>query len=150
VVPERFFDDPVWRSLQRYGRLPIAVGSTGRASAFVAPADVATPAARDARRVAHLGELIGALRRYRADAGSYPVGRSLVVGSAAARCLGPAGWLEETSCPSAGEQYLEVAPQDPGSGAYTYTSDGQSYTITLTLETAPAGSREVTYGRSGD
>lgn len=134
---QKIFQSDFWQSLKMYGRLPIMPRPTGRANPFVPSNQAAnSPGARDAVRVNNLISIASALNSYYVVINKYPLGQAIVVGEEQARCLSPAGWLDAEACESAKVTYLEAAPRDPGGGKYLYTSDDQSYSLKIDMETA--------------
>ncbi|OGH68673.1 MAG: hypothetical protein A3I29_05030 [Candidatus Magasanikbacteria bacterium RIFCSPLOWO2_02_FULL_44_11] len=86
--------------------------------------------ARDSKRLSDLKQLQTALELYYTDQNAYPAGSSVGLGSGNYACLNSSGWAA-TGCAS---PYMGQVPNDPNSGAYTYTAASGSYTITGTLE----------------
>ena len=80
-------------------------------------------ASRDGKRKADIEQVRSALEMYKSDCGTYPLSVTFGTGSIVA------------SCPTS-NTYLNPVPQDPLTPArsYSYTSDGNTYTITASLE----------------
>jgi general secretion pathway protein G len=87
--------------------------------------------ARDSQRKADLKQIQSALELYRADQGSYP--------TTLANC---GTSLKSPDCQTS--TYMRTVPQDPQGGAYTYTSNGVTYTITACLENANDPQKDTT------
>lgn len=79
--------------------------------------------ARDAQRKADLKQIQSALELYRADQGSYPTTLSNCGTS-----------LKSPDCQTS--TYMRSVPQDPQGGAYTYSSNGTTYSVIGCLENA--------------
>lgn len=94
--------------------------------------------ARDAKRISDVKDVRNALELYFADYGNYPITPDgVVLGAAEATCLdnSPEGW--EATCDT---PYMSNVQSDPGKNLYTYRStDGQTYTIIISLEGEMAG-----------
>lgn len=84
--------------------------------------------ARDSKRLSDIKQVQTALELYYTDQGSYPT-ESVTLGATGAVCLDATGFAD--TCTDA---YMGLVPADPGSNAYTYVSDGTTYTINAALE----------------
>lgn len=88
--------------------------------------------ARDSKRLSDLKQVQTALELYYTDKDAYPiVAQAVTLGDANNICLNLASGFTTTGCTSA---YMGLVPKDPGDHAYTYTSDGTTYTIAAELE----------------
>jgi len=87
--------------------------------------------ARDAQRKADLKQIQSALELYRADQGSYTTVLSNCGTS-----------LKSTDCQKS--TYMRTVPQDPQGGAYTYSSNGTTYSIIACLENANDPQKDTT------
>ncbi len=97
----------------------------------VAPITDSSASATDLERVTTLKQLQIALAAYFTAAGMYPEGTQVVLGMNETSCLNTDGWGSSNDCPY---PYFGSIPPDPGGKAYTYTSTGDSYTVTAMLD----------------
>ncbi len=87
--------------------------------------------ARDSKRLSDLKQVQTALELYYTDQNAYPVAaQAVTLGVDQYGCISSAGFAA-AGCDNA---YMGQIPADPGSGTYSYTSAGTSYTISATLE----------------
>lgn len=111
--------------------------------------------ARDSKRLSDLKQLQTALELYHFDQGVYPTSNQneqqnqestanrlllkmqksgmpavLVLGTDRYACLNAKGW-QTAGC---SDPYMSIIPTDPKSGKYVYTSNGEIYSITASLE----------------
>lgn len=93
---------------------------------------------RDAKRVADIKQIQTALELYSGDRSGYPVAAApgVTLGDATHDCLDGGGLV--AACATV-PTYMGLVPPDPGTTAYSYTSDGATYTITFTLESGTGG-----------
>jgi len=107
--------------------------------------------ARDAKRVSDMRQIATALELYFNDRPQpgYPPATNLALGNGAAACLGQSGF-GFSGCPNV---YMGAVPTNPtpGGNAYTYTSDGFTYSITFSVEgqTGGLGAGTYTFTQSG-
>ncbi len=90
---------------------------------------------RDAKRKDDLSQVARALEVFNEDFGQYPLGVSGKIFG----CNDPleaCGWGEAflTDIQGVEQIYMSKLPTDPGSFAYYYTSDGESYSLFAVLE----------------
>ncbi|OIO47761.1 MAG: hypothetical protein AUJ28_00455 [Parcubacteria group bacterium CG1_02_37_51] len=91
--------------------------------------------ARDARRTSDIRQIQTALDMYYNDAGAYPAGAAIAIGTTAADTLSTGGFAAAAT----GTTYMVTVPLDPqnsGSNVYTYTSETpfSTYTLPFVLE----------------
>jgi len=103
------------------------------------PTVAATPAERDRQRYRDIKNIQAALELYKAEQKHYPLSlQTIDLGSDPYKVLAAVGFTRDAQPPL----YLDQVPTDPlASGTpYRYQSqDGESYTITFTLEEGVAG-----------
>lgn len=86
---------------------------------------------RDAQRKSDLKQIQSALELYRADQSSYPTTLSNCGTS-----------LRSPDCTTS--TYMRTVPQDPQGGAYTYSSNGTTYTVIACLENGSDTQKDAT------
>lgn len=86
--------------------------------------------ARDSKRMSDLKQVQTALELYHVDQNVYPASSEAVLGTADYACLNTKGW-QPAGC---FDPYMGVIPTDPNSGEYVYSSNGDTYEITASLE----------------
>jgi len=96
---------------------------------------------RDAKRVGDIRQIQTALELYFNDNYAYPISTAIALGTAAGAKTICTDGLEATCVESGDKTYMGIVPANPtpNGAAYTYTSDGATYTITFTLEEATGG-----------
>jgi prepilin-type N-terminal cleavage/methylation domain-containing protein len=108
---------------------------------------------RDAKRLADMRQVRGALEQYYFEKVGYPgPAAPAVLGTGAFRAICDSSFGFEASCAATAKTYMGFVPQDPGSGSYVYGgfNAGQtaacvssaicpSYRINFTLEGAAGG-----------
>lgn len=87
--------------------------------------------ARDAQRKADLKQMQSSLELYRADQGAYPTAISNCGTS-----------FKSPDCTSS--TYMQKVPLDPGGTAYTYSSNGTTYSIIACLENGNDSQKDST------
>lgn len=86
--------------------------------------------ARDSKRLADLKQLQTALEIYYTEQNAYPAGNGVTLGTGNAACLNASGFAA-AGCASA---LMGQVPADPQNGSYVYTVNGNTYTVTASLE----------------
>ena len=97
---------------------------------------------RDAKRVSDIKQLSTALELFFADNNGYPIvaAPAITLGVTATKCFDEDGF--GLTCDTGGTTYMGLvptAPTPPATNAYTYISDGSTYSMTFSLEGATGG-----------
>lgn len=89
--------------------------------------------ARDSSRKADLNSVMTAMELYNTDNGAYPAEGAACGDDGVISVTASGDLCYDAQLTDGTTVYIENLPEDPDGGAYTYTGDSSTYTITATL-----------------